>query len=264
MTGRFVCRSGAVIHVDEDGDGIPILAVHGLGGGAWFFGGLWRRLGEGYRVVAIDLPGTGRSEAPLGRVALAAWIADIEDLVLHRIGEPVVLLGHSMGTIIALRAATAFPGSIRGCIFAGGLPEAQPEIKGRLELRIETVKRDGIYGTGAAVAAANFSRATMERQPELVGVFERLFDAQDPEIYMRCCQILIDASAAGFPAGVRVPCLSISGDEDQYAPPDLVARFVQQIPDCTQQVLTECGHFPFLERPEAFAAAVRQFVDRVC
>jgi 3-oxoadipate enol-lactonase len=104
----------------------------------------------------------------------------------------------------------------------------------------------------------------MERQPELVGVFERLFDAQDPEIYMRCCQVLIDASAAEFPAGVRVPCLSISGDEDQYAPPDLVASFVQQIPDCTQQVLTECGHFPFLEQPEAFAAAVRQFVDRVC
>jgi pimeloyl-ACP methyl ester carboxylesterase len=57
------------------------------------------------RVITLDLPGTGRSEAPPGRISMAAWVADIEDVVLHHVGEPVVLLGPLDGTIIALNAA---------------------------------------------------------------------------------------------------------------------------------------------------------------
>src|SRR5215208_4257451 len=139
MTDRFVCRSGAAIHLEDSGLGAPIVAVHGLGGGAWFFRGLARRLADDYRVISLDLPGTGRSEAPAGRVSMAAWVADIEDVVLHRAGEPVVLLGHSLGTIIALHAAAAWPGSIRASVFVGGLPEARPEVKERLALRAEAV-----------------------------------------------------------------------------------------------------------------------------
>jgi pimeloyl-ACP methyl ester carboxylesterase len=261
---RFVCRSGAEIYLEDTGRGTPILAVHGLGGGAWFFTGLGRRLAADYRVISIDLPGTGRSAAPPGRISMAAWVADIEDVVLHRAGEPVVLLGHSMGTIIALHAADAWPGSIRASVFVGGLPEARPEIKERLALRVETVTRHGIQGTGAAVASANFAAATLEREPELVGMFERLFDAQDPGTYVRCCRILIGASASGLPAHVQVPCFSISGSEDPYAPPDLVTEFVGQLPDGGQDVLQDCGHFPFLEQPDAFTAALRPFLERVC
>jgi 3-oxoadipate enol-lactonase len=261
---RFVCRSGAEIYLEDTGRGTPILAVHGLGGGAWFFTGLARRLAADFRVISIDLPGTGRSAAPPGRISMAAWVADIEDVVLHRAGEPVVLLGHSMGTIVALQAANAWPGSIRASVFVGGLPEARPEIKERLALRAETVARHGLQGTGAAVASANFAAATLERQPELVGMFERLFDAQDPETYVRCCRILIGASASGLQDHVQVPCYSISGSEDEYAPPDLVTEFVRQLPDGGQDVLQDCGHFPFLEQPDAFTAALRRFLERVC
>jgi pimeloyl-ACP methyl ester carboxylesterase len=264
MTERFTCRSGVKIHVEDTGRGVPILALHGLGGGAWFFAGLSRRLAETYRVVAIDLPGTGRSEAPPGRISMAAWVADIEDVVLHHIGEPVVLLGHSMAAIIALQAAAGWPGSIRASVFVGGLPEARPEIKDRLALRIEAVTRGGMRGTGAAVAAGNFAAATIELQPELVGLFERLVDAQDPEAYVRCCRILMQVSAAGLPATLRVPCLSISGTADPYAPPDLVSAFIREIPDCRQEILADCGHFPFLEQPAAFASRLGSFIERVC
>jgi 3-oxoadipate enol-lactonase len=264
LANRFITSSGSAIYFEESGSGPAILAVHGLGGGAWFFTGLARRLGADYRIISIDLPGTGRSVAPPGRVSMAAWVADIEDVVLHRAGEPVVLLGHSMGTIIALHAADAWPGSIRASVFVGGLPEARPEIKDRLALRADTVTRHGIHGTGAAVASANFATVVRERQPELVGLFERLIDEQDPDTYARCCRILIGASASGLPAHVQVPCLSISGSEDQYAPPDLVTEFVRQLPDAEQAVLPECGHFPFLEQPDAFTAALRPFLERVC
>ncbi len=273
MIGRVRTRSGGWLHVEEAGSGRPVLAVHGLGGGAWFFSGLAARLAADVRIIAVDLPGTGRSVALAPdtiphvppALSMAGWVDDLGAFVAESIGEPVVLLGHSMGTIVGLHAAAAWPESIRGLLFAGGLPEARPLIRERLTERARAVARDGLAGLGPVAAAANFSPASLARQPELAGLFARLFELQDPVCYVACCRILIDASAAAAVAQVRVPCLSISGGDDQYAPPDLVARFLGGL-QCTHQqvVIPECGHLPFLEAPDAFAGAARPFLASLC
>lgn len=260
-------RSGGTLHVEERGQGLPVLAVHGLGGGAWFFSGLAARLEDRCRLIAVDLPGTGRSTAGPEPLAFSAetWRDDLGDLIERHVQEPVVLLGHSLGTILALQLLEARPGVIRALICAGGLPEPRPEIRDRLTERARVVARDGLPGWGSRTAAANFSRATLEEQPELAGLFARLFELQDPAAYVRSCRILIGASAAASVARVGVPCLSISGDEDQYAPPDLVTAFVRQLGGPHRQVvLPRCGHLPFLEVPAAFDHAVRSFLETLC
>lgn len=254
------------MHVEDVGAGRPILALHGLGGGAWFFTGLARRLAPGYRVIAVDLPGTGRSRGSAPQaLSLEGWVADLADLLAARVDRPVVVLGHSLGTILALEAWASWPEAVRALIFVGGLPEPRPFIRERLTLRADAVARTGLDGVGPSAAAANFARATLERQPELVGLFERLFESQDPETYVRWCHLLIDASATAIVPTVRVPCLSVSGTEDQYAPPDLVTAFAGELPvPCRQDVLEDCGHLPFLEQPDRFAALVQSFLDTLC
>ena len=237
-----------------------MLAVHGLGGGAWFFTALGRRVAGDCRLLAIDLPGTGRSTA--GRPpSIELWVADLRDLIERYVGEPAILLGHSMGTIIALHAAAAWPEWLRGLVFVGGLPEPLDRVKQRLTERIAEVTAHGMAGSGALVTANNFAAATIRNQPELTAMFERLFESQDLDAYVRCCRILIGASAHSAIGSVRGPCLSITGTEDQYAPPELVAGFVRRLPvRCREEILADCGHFPFLEQPDAFAGMVRSFV----
>jgi pimeloyl-ACP methyl ester carboxylesterase len=261
---RFLTTSGSAVYFEESGSGPAILAVHGLGGGAWFFTGLARRLTAACRVIAVDLPGTGRSSTPPGGMSIDRWVTDLGELVDERIDGPAVLLGHSMGTIIALHAASAWATPrLRGLVFAGGLPEPLPHIKERLAGRAALLHRAGIDGTGAAVAAANFSPAVLGSRPELVGLFERSLEAQEPLAYAECCRTLISASAEHLVERVRLPALSISGADDQYAPPDRVAAFVRRVPGCRQEILQNCGHFPFLEQPEVFAALVRDFVTGI-
>ena len=268
MSEPYRARSGLPVHIEDAGAGPAVLAVHGLGGGAWFFTGLARRLEGRFRVLSVDLPGTGRSVEPApARPAFTAdtWVADLRGLIEDRVGGPVVLLGHSMGTILALLAWDSWPELIRGLVFVGGLPEALPPIRERLRQRVMHVAAHGMAGTGALVSLANFSSSTRENQPELVAMFERLFEAQEPVAYMRSCEILQSISATSILPRVQAPCLALTGRHDQYAPPDLVSAFVQQLPSThAEVVLPDAGHFPFLETPEPFAAALAPFLESVC
>lgn len=254
------------MHVEDTGQGPTILALHGLGGGAWFFSGFARRLAPRHRILAVDLPGTGRSiAADRQPLSVDAWVADLGDLVVDRCDPPVVLLGHSLGTIIALHAWTAWPQHIRAMVFVSGLPEPRPLIRERLTARAEAVARTGLAGTGPGAVTANFSRRTIAHQPELTGLYERVFELQNPDVYVEWCRVLISASAVDALSGVQVPCLSITGAEDQYAPPEMVHAFMAQVPrSAGVQVMADCGHLPFLEQPQAFADAVAGFVQGLC
>jgi 3-oxoadipate enol-lactonase len=264
---RVLSRGGSRVYVDDRGRGPAVLAIHGLGGGAWFFADVAGRLASGspaFRTIAIDLPGTGRSESA-GPPAIDRWVADLGDVISSLTIAPVVILGHSMGTIVALQAWRAWPEHIRGLIFCGGLPTPRQEIRERLTQRAAAVARDGLVGIGRQVAAVNVARATLERRPAVIDTFASHFEAQDPATYIACCRVLAEASAIDVVPAVRVPCLSITGAEDQYAPPDLVSAFMRAIPGRREEVvMNDCGHLPFLEDPDGFVDRVRPFLAAVC
>jgi 3-oxoadipate enol-lactonase len=263
----FTARSGSILHVEDTGvkdieSGPPVLALHGIGGGAYFFAGFSKRLSATHRILSIDLPGTGRSTSSPALFTLDSWIADIGDLVRDKIGEPVILLGHSLGTILALHAWKTWPENIRALVFTCGLPQARPNIHERLSARAASIAREGIANWGPKVSPGVFAPRTMSEQPEVTGLFERLLEDQEAASYVRCIEVLLQADLNPVVPSVTVPCLAVAGREDSYAPPAAVEEFVARLPGaCGIQVLENCGHMPFLEDPEAFAAAVTPFLD---
>ena len=249
------------MYLEDAGAGPCVLALHGLGGGAYFFGGFARRLQPSYRVLSVDLPGTGRSAAE-GPPSIDNWIDRLGRLIDEQRAAPVVLLGHSMGTIVALRAYAAWPDRIKALVFVGGLPRARPVNRERLSARLAALEgaRD-LAGWGPSVSPGVFSPATLAGQPELVALFERLFEAQSLDAYVAWTRALLDADATHLVGSVRVPCLAVTGADDQYAPPDAMAAFVQGLPHQTRlEVIGACGHLPFLEQPEAFARVIDSFL----
>jgi len=249
------------LYVEDSGTGTPILAIHGLGGGAWFFTELARELGHQYRLLAVDLTGTGRSA---GTPTINAWITDLAAVIAARTEEPVVLLGHSMGTIVALEACRAWQRRIRALVLAGGLPRVRPAIRERLSQRIAALDgASSLAGWGPRVSPGVFSPATARDHPEIVSHFERCFESETVDRYLRCTRILLDADASHLAPTVTVPTLVVTGADDQYAPPDLVEPFAATIPGATCEVVPSSGHLPFLEQPTAFAAILSSFL-RTC
>jgi 3-oxoadipate enol-lactonase len=249
-----------------------LLCLHGLGGGTHFFGALGASLARAgqCRIIAIDQPGSGLSPLTgafsFDAVAdLVVWLAKPLKLArgAHGATPPLYLLGHSMGTILALEVIRRAPDLADALIIVGGLPEPLPGARTRIRDRVETIHQRGIAGMGAEVVAANFSRRSQTERPELTALFAKLFERQDPVAYASTAEALAAWTARALPPLDRLPCLVITGEEDRYAPPDAIQTFARTLPAPPRtrvEIMPDCGHLPFLEQPAAFAALVSSFL----
>jgi pimeloyl-ACP methyl ester carboxylesterase len=272
MPGSYIEVEDARLHMEVWGTAeTPVLlCLHGLGGGTHFFGALGPALAADCRTVAIDLPGSGSSpllDAAQSSSSLAFSFDAVADLVVSLArreqarGADVCLLGHSMGTILALEAIRRCPDLIAGLIIAGGLPEPLPDSRTRIGNRAEAIRQRGIAGMGPEVVAANFSQRTQNERSDLTAWFAGRFERQNPIAYAATADALSAWTARSLPPLDRTPCLVITGEEDRYAPPDAIRAFARTLPGQTRvEIMRDCGHLPFLEQPAAFAALVSAFL----
>lgn len=250
------------LKIDESGSGPALLCLHGVGGcGAWFTG-FARRLGDRFRVLTLDLPGTGANREAFAPFSIERCAQVLADYLALREPEPVALLGHSMGAIIGLHLAAAAPGRLRALLSIGGLPSITAGTRARLNERKPLVENHGMAGLGWKVAAANFSQASLARSPETLALFAGLWESQDPSAYLQGIDALLAAKAESLAPHAKMPCLVLRGTEDGYAPAEESRRFAASLPGPMRFVEMEgCGHMTFLEAPEAFAEEVAGFLE---
>ncbi len=262
-TGGYVTLPQGDVYVEEHGEGRTLLCVHGLGGGGHFFSLLGPALGHHCRVVALDLPGSGLS--PAGEQFSFDAAADIVVALARRKGwTQIGLVGHSMGTIVALEVVRRAPDLVDGLLAVCGLPEPLGATRARLAARVEKIRTSGsLAGLGAGVIAANVAAATRRDRPALVALQGRLFDLQSPVTYAATAAALAEWQARPLPALDGICCGAVTGSEDTYAPPAAVAAFVESLPaGTTLTTLPDCGHLPFFEQPGPFADAVAAWLGK--
>lgn len=257
---EFLVLAGARVRVVSWGTGPVVLCVHGLGGGTHFFSALGPLLADSWRTVALDLPGSGLS--PARETFTFEQCAEVVGALAAHMGPPVHLVGHSLGTIIALEVVRRCAVLVAGMVAVGGLPEPLPRSRARIRARADVVRERGLTGLGREVASANFSQATIGSRPELTGLFAALFERQDARAYAQTAHALAAWEAPPLPPFGGIRCLTIIGAEDLYAPPEAVRAFARQLPSGTRvEVMDGCGHLPMLERPAEFARILREFLE---
>jgi len=266
MGGFFTLDNGDPLYLDEYGAGPDsndrpaLVCLHGLGGGGYFFAGLAHSQADRRHVLCPDLPGSGFSPRGDQPITFDRFADTIVQLIERKTTGPAALLGHSMGTIIALKVYARVPSRIGALIFVGGLPAPLPEAQARLRDRAALARAAGMAVVAPTIVPVVFARRSLDAIPDRVAMFQRLLAHSDAEGYAQTAFALAAASAVDVPARVRVPCLCVSGAEDRYAPPGPVRDFADSIPGTTCQVLPDCGHMPFLENPDDLNRAVDGFL----
>jgi len=252
----FAEISGLQIYYDDLGKGVPVLAIHGLGGSSNFWWPLHTALAETARIIAPDMPSSGRSscdaELSIDR------IADVMLQLLDHLELPKVhLLGHSMGTIVCQAMAARAPDKFHTIALLGPLAEPPDPARPNIAARADLAREQGMPPIADAIVGAALASETRASKPVATAFVRELVAAQNAEGYAQSCLALAKATAANV-SGVACPALLITGDQDGVAPPANVEALAGQFSNLVANtVLAECGHWTILEQPEAVTTALQ-------
>ena len=261
---RLYERRGALIRTFEGGEGPPLLLVHGFGGAAWNFSELAPLL-PGRRLVIPDLPGHGAS-SPLPAPTLTGFA----DVVAEILDEPVDVLGHSMGGVVALRLAERHPSLVRSLVLA-----AAAGISSSTRFAEITIALTGLIQPGR-IAGRRVGLVARSRRLRRF-VFEG-FEVANADLlteravhgFLRGPTMHTDALGAGLALvaddprqdldRVRCPVLVLWGARDKQVPLEDGFEYARRL-GAPLRVIADCGHLLIGERPDVCARAVLGFTD---
>ena len=228
--------------------------VHGAGldHSVWALQSRWLAF-HGWNVLALDLPGHGLSAGPplpsIG--AMAAWLAAVIDAAEPQT-EPhpfAALIGHSMGSLVALEAAAQFSNCVRSLVLIGTAaampvhPDLLAAAAANDHAAIDMVNLWG-YGFAATLGGSRAPGVWM------VGAGERLLERAMPGVLhndLAACDAYRDGPAAA--AEVKTPTLLISGERDQMTPLKSARALAARISGAKLLALPGAGHMLMAERP---------------
>lgn len=130
-SGKFIDVDGNRIHYVETGEGRPIVFLHGLGAQLCHFSGpLFAEFGPGYRLVALDRPGSGYSRRAWGASGGLSEQAGVVRRFIEELGiERPLIVGHSLGGAIALALAIEHPEAIAGIALLSPLTHMESALR---------------------------------------------------------------------------------------------------------------------------------------
>ena len=250
--------------VEDEGQGDAVVCVHGLGGSSNTWTPLMPALAR-YRVVRVDLPGSGRSQRCDGPLSMAGFVESLVT-VCSRLGiARAHFAAHSMGTIVCQHLAVAQPKLVRSLALFGPLAAPTDAARTGIRARAAKARSEGTAGMQAiteTLVQAALSADSRQRLPLAVAFVRESLMRQSGEAYARSCEALADAQAADV-SPCRLPVLLVTGDEDGVAPPQAVRTLAERFHNATSArivVLPRCGHWTPIERHEECARELRDFL----
>lgn len=236
------------------GRGTPIVLVHGLGSSGQDWLPTARRLARHHRVVLVDLPGHGESDMP-EPFSLARAVAALDRALVGIPGGPPIVVGHSLGGLVAAAHAIDYPERVRGLVLVETalrpqLPTAQRAVA------LEQLDRD--YDALLHAAYLDFGRDSAQGE-----VLYRRAAAVDPRVVKRWIRLAWTADLSPSIARLDVPVLAVlahrSWPTDE--PWETVASELGYtgLPRLRATRIADCGHFVMLDRPAELASLINGF-----
>jgi pimeloyl-ACP methyl ester carboxylesterase len=270
MTRSVEVDGRAVSVVDTGGDGPPLLWLHGLGG-------IWQNwllnipvFMDTHRCVAIDLPGFGQSEVPVGEISMHGFARTVDRLCDALEIDCPVVIGNSMGGFVGAELAVSFPTRVSKLVLvsAAGLSTeyllSEPLLAGARAFAALTA-RTGLRGS-PVVKRRRLRRWALQpivRYPERLSVplTTELVQGANAPGFIEAFEALLTYSFRDKLERIEVPTLIVWGRNDILVPVADAELYEHLIGDNAHSVIFEdTGHLPMLERPTRFNELLSGFI----
>ena len=228
----------------EAGQGPLVLFLHGVGLRAEAWAAQLDHFARSYRAIAPDMPGHGES-APLGTAPI---LQDYTDLVAASLNEPAVVIGHSMGAMIAVDLAARFPQKVAGVVALNAIFHRSEAARTAVQARVDSLD-------GARIA---------DPEPTLKRWFEKL----ESPAAVACREWLTAVDPAGYKAAYTVfaaedgpdelalsslemPALFMTGELEPNSTPAMSEAMAKIAPKGRAVILPDAAHMMPMTHPAA-------------
>lgn len=280
-----VRREGFSLHYRTVGSGVPLLLLSGGPGfEVDYMSGIAQELGSSYKCILLEQRGTGRSQPPnptAAQMTVKLFVDDIEAVRASLNIDRLMILGHSWGGMLAMAYAAAYPDHVESLILvdSGGMDLSFGANFGdNLTSRASMSERQELEKAEAAIEHASDAKALNaaivadNRLRTPLYFFNRALadkllallpnDSNPHRVFLLMQDDLVHNYhvQSGMKSLTR-PALVIQGRQDPM--PETVAIAIHETVRNSQLVfIDQCGHFPWIEQPEAFNSAVRTFLGK--
>lgn len=262
-------------YIDEGRGDQTLILVHGLASNAGFWRYIIPELAQKYRVIAVDLPGYGKSDKgdfPYGMAWYAEQIVGLMDEL--NISE-AVYVGHSMGGQIGLTLSLNHPERLSKMVLAtpAGVESFKP---GEAKWLRNVFRIDDLTLSGEEIVRTNLNRNFYRWSSDYEWMVEermRMAKGKDmPEFahaVISCVGAMLDEPTTALLPQVQTETLIVYGDSDGLIPnPFLHPGFTRDVfleaesamPNAKLHEIEECGHMIQIEKPQELVAAIQAFV----
>ena len=250
--------------VDVQGDGSPILFIHGFP----LDRTMWRRLMShltGWKRIAPDLPGFGVNEAPPKAPTIASYANDLVDLLNRMSQDRVVVFGLSMGGYIAFDLVHRFPERVRGLILANTRAASDDEAtrRGR-DAMARLVESDGLDALVGVLLPKILAPESHTAQPQVVDDVRAMIQRGSiPGVVAALAAMRDRPDSTSLLSDIQVPTLVVSGQKDAIIPGSESKQMADAIPNAHYTVIPTAGHLTPVEQPIATGRAVAEFLEAI-
>ena len=257
---NFATLNGINLHYQSDGDpqGTSLVLIHSLGTDLRLWDDLIPRLDPALRLIRFDLRGHGLSADPEGDLNVADFSADLAALLDHLEVEKAVVLGISIGGLIALDFALRNEARAHSLILVD--TAARIGTHDLWQTRIDAIRAHGMAPLADSILARWFAPDFAARCPTQFQGVHTLFTRNSVIGYTAACAALREADLRVDVPHIKVPALVLCGAQDAATPPEVVQELAASLPNASFALLPGAGHTPPIEQPQGMADEVNSFL----
>lgn len=259
---RFSRIGQVLVHYELDGDpaGPPIVFVNSLGTDLRIWDDVVPHLGE-YRLIRYDKRGHGLSDSPEGPYTLADFGDDLAGLLDELEVEKVLVVGISIGGMIALEFAARYGERVRGLVLADTAPQVGTPSK--WQERMDGVVEKGMERMAREILPVWFRPSFEGLEPDVHRGHHNMLARMPAGGYAASCAALRDGDLRTSIPQIDTQALVLNGDQDVATPPDEARMLADALPNARFAIIDEAGHLTCVEQPDDLADAIHRFAQEI-
>jgi 3-oxoadipate enol-lactonase len=260
---KFATVGEITLHYTRDGtqSGMPLVFINSLGTDLRIWDQLVPHFVAHFPVVRYDMRGHGLSDAPPAPYTIRDHANDLAGLLAYLQVNEVILIGISVGGMIALDYAVHHPQTVEALILSD--TAAKIGTAAYWNERIDAIRERGMTQMADVILPRWFAPQFAEQRPADYQGYHNMLARTPLAGYTGTCAAIRDADLREQVGAIQAPALVLCGAEDGATSPDLVHGLAQALPHGRFQLVEAAGHLPCVEQPAAMAAKMNRFFQQV-